>query len=224
MKLILAMDLLGGQVVHGVGGNRRQYRPLDWGCASDTDPVRFLLDVAPRYVYIADLDRITGAGDNDEAVRACAGHVEACFVDRGCRSPDEMRSDDRITEVIGTETAGSDLSRYPGGILSIDCRDGRVVPEGGDPVRLLRNVAEYPFSGFILLNISSVGTRTGVVAADVLEGLRNATTKPLFYGGGVASLSDLQALSDAGIDGAIVATAVHTGAIPLAMVRRGLFC
>ncbi|MDD1666553.1 MAG: nickel transporter, partial [Methanomicrobiales archaeon] len=35
---------------------------------------------------------------------------------------------------------------------------------------------------------------------------------------------DLEELRDAGFDGAIVATGVHRGAIPLEWVRRGSLC
>jgi phosphoribosylformimino-5-aminoimidazole carboxamide ribotide isomerase len=37
-------------------------------------------------------------------------------------------------------------------------------------------------------------------------------------------VEDLEYLRDAGFDGAIVATAVHRGIIPLAWVRRGSLC
>ncbi|HQJ87563.1 MAG TPA: HisA/HisF-related TIM barrel protein, partial [Methanoregulaceae archaeon] len=43
----------------------------------------------------------------------------------------------------------------------------------------------------------------------------------LFYGGGVRSTADLDLLRDAGFDGAIVATAVHRGCIPLDAIRSG---
>ena len=36
--------------------------------------------------------------------------------------------------------------------------------------------------------------------------------------------TDLQLLSDAGFDGAIIATALHHGAVPLAWIRRGCCC
>ena len=57
-----------------------------------------------------------------------------------------------------------------------------------------------------------------------LEKMRAAYHRKLFYGGGVATIEDLQLLSDAGFDGAIIATALHHGAVPLAWIRRGYCC
>jgi len=41
----------------------------------------------------------------------------------------------------------------------------------------------------------------------------------LILGGGVKGLEDLQALEDLGFSGALVATAVHNGKIPVKMMR-----
>lgn len=224
MKIILAVDLLGGKVVHGAKGNRDTYRPLDWGCASTADPDGYVEEIAPMYLYIADLDHITGTGDNDRHVLACARRVNTCWLDRGCRSPGEMLVADRVVNVIGTETAGRDLSRYPGGILSLDCRDGSVIPGGDDPVALLRAAAAWPFLGCIILNLGSVGTGNGIPPTDALDALRNAYEGPLFYGGGVAEMNDLRLLDMAGFDAAIIATALHRGAVPIDVIRRGALC
>jgi len=46
----------------------------------------------------------------------------------------------------------------------------------------------------------------------------------LLYGGGVAGVDDIHLLSDIGFDGAIIATAVHRGTVPLDWIRRGCQC
>ncbi len=53
---------------------------------------------------------------------------------------------------------------------------------------------------------------------------RSAYDGKLLYGGGVASVADLELIRDAGYDGAIVATALHKGAIPVEWIRRGCMC
>lgn len=220
MDLVLAMDLKGGRVVHGKRGERSTYRPLDWGLSPTAEPVPYLGFIRPALLYIADLDRIAGTGSHDREIRACAGMVRRCFVDRGCRDPGDLLSGDTITNVIGTETAGSDLSLYTSGILSLDIRDGRVIPGGRDPRDLLREAADLPFEGCLILDLGAVGTGRGLSAA-LLAGYRAAYPGYLLFGGGIAGERDLDLLAAEGFDGAIVATALHRGYIPLDAVRRG---
>ena len=105
--------------------------------------------------------------------------------------------------VVGTETAGSDLSRYRGGILSIDIKDGRVMPCGKDPLDMLASASRWEFDGCILLNVSAVGTQGGIDRT-VLKKMRKAYDLRLYYGGGVATLEDLEIISSSGFDGAIM--------------------
>jgi phosphoribosylformimino-5-aminoimidazole carboxamide ribotide isomerase len=223
MELILAIDLSRGLVVHGKSGERSGYRPLTWGASPTADPVAFVRHINPRFLYIADLDRIEGKGDHNEVVKHCASLVECCFVDRGCRSPADLLAMDRLCNVIGTETGGQDLPAYKGGYLSIDIRDGKVIPSGSDPTTILSQAEEWSFDGCIVLNISDVGTSRGLGSA-MIEEMRKAYGGRLIYGGGVSSEDDLLILRDAGFDGAIIATALHKGRVPIDLIRRGSLC
>src|SRR5512136_766619 len=119
MELILAMDLRKNLVVHGKSGQRAGYRPLDWGCSPTAEPVGFVKAIAPKNIYIADLDRIEGTGSHDRIIAECARMVSSCYTDRGCRSPDDFLVGYHITNIVGTETGGYDLSKYRGGFLSL---------------------------------------------------------------------------------------------------------
>ncbi|NYT17001.1 MAG: nickel transporter [Methanomicrobiales archaeon] len=220
MDLVLAIDLKGGLVVHGKRGERGAYRPLTWGLSPTAEPVPFLEHIRPALLYIADLDRIMGVGYHDREIRDCARMVQRCYVDRGCRAPEDQLSGENIVNIIGTETAGSDLSRYTSGILSLDIRDGRVIPGDQDPIVILREAAELPFEGCLVLDLGAVGTEGGL-SAERLAGYRAAYQGYLLFGGGVAGEHDLDLLASEGFDGAIVATAVHRGLISLDAVRRG---
>jgi phosphoribosylformimino-5-aminoimidazole carboxamide ribotide isomerase len=222
MDIVLALDLMGGQVVHGARGERAKYRPLLLPGMPSSEPEAVVSAISPRYLYIADLDRIMGRGDHDGPVRACACLAERVFLDRGIRSPEDYLTGENLVNVVGTETGGPDLSRYPGGFLSVDVRDGRVIPRGEDPLEVLGEAGLWAFEGCILLNLGQVGTGAGLPAG--LGDIREAYGKTLFYGGGVGSAEDLERLREAGFDGAIVATGVHRGVIPLEWVRRGSFC
>jgi phosphoribosylformimino-5-aminoimidazole carboxamide ribotide isomerase len=223
MELVLAMDLKQNLVVHGRSGQRAGYRPLDWGCSPTAEPRGFVQAILPKYLYIADLDRIEGKGSHDRVIADCARLVSRCYADRGCRSPDDFLSGYHITNIIGTETGGEDLSRYSGGFLSLDMKNGRVIPFGRDPVQMLRQANGWKFLGCIILNIGAVGTESGL-DRDMLDTMRSAYHRKLFWGGGVAAAADLEALCDAGFDGTIIATAVHHKKIPIAWIRRGRIC
>jgi phosphoribosylformimino-5-aminoimidazole carboxamide ribotide isomerase len=220
MDLVLAMDLKEGLVVHGKRGERSTYRPLTWGLSPTAEPVPYLEYLRPALLYIADLDRITGVERHDREIRACARMVQRCYVDRGCRSPEDLLSGENIVNIIGTETAGRDFAGYRSGILSLDIRDGRVIPGNQDPLDILRESERLPFEGCLILDLGAVGTEEGL-SADRLAGYRAAYPGYLLFGGGVAGEQDLDLLATEGFDGAVVATAVHRGLIPLDAVRRG---
>lgn len=223
MDLILAMDLKGGLVVHGKRGERSTYRPLTWGVSPTAEPIPYLSIMRPHSLYIADLDRIMGGGSHDHEITSCTKMVRTCYVDRGCSSPEDFLEGENIINVVGTETAGEDLTRYPSGILSLDIRNGRVIPGNRMPAQVLKELEFLPFQGCLILHLGAVGTGEGLPSSE-LSLFRSATTKPLLFGGGIAGDWDLDLLASIGFDGAVVATAVHTGKIPIDAVRRGVWC
>lgn len=223
MDVILAMDLMSGTVVHGMRGERESYRPLCWGLSPTADPVEYVRYLHPRFLYIADLDRIEGRGGHDAVIRSCASLVEHTYLDRGCRTPNDCFHYQRITNVVGTETAGNDLSCYHGGYISLDIRDGKVLPLGISPSSILSVLSSLDFEGAILLNVGAVGTSIPSPEKD-LQSWRRAWDGPLLYGGGIAGLSNLGLLRDLGYQGAIIATALHHRLIPLTIIQEGCLC
>jgi len=222
MELVLALDLQRNMVVHGKSGQRATYKPLDWGLSPTAEPIGFVRAVAPKFLYIADLDRIEGTGNHDALVRECADMVERCYVDRGVRSPSDLLNGPHIKNIIGTETSLAKLSQYHGGYLSVDVMNGKVIPTGVSPEAMLREARGWDFEGCIILNLGFVGTENGIgEGTGSLSAWRAAYPGRLLYGGGVASPADLDTIKDAGFDGAIIATALHKGAVPAETIRRG---
>jgi len=220
MKIILAADLKDNYVVHGCGGKRSEYKPLNWGISPSAEPFSYISVIKPKYLYVADLDRIEKCGDHTQTILKLKEMVDELYVDRGASIPEEYITG--IKNIVGTETA-EDLGEFKGGFLSVDVKDGRVIPDGLDPLDLFRLAQGYSFDGFILLNISSVGTESGI-DKEFAQKIRAATKKPLFWGGGISSLADLDTLSCLGFDGAIISTAVHKGRIPLEIIWEGEYC
>ena len=220
MKVILAVDLKDGYVVSGASGNRAEYKPLNWGLSPSAEPFSYVSVMKPRYMYVADLDRIEMCGDHTETIVKLKEKVTELYVDRGADIPEEYLPG--IRNIVGTESADG-LSEFEGGFLSVDVKDGKVIPEGLDPVSFIQDAEKYAFEGIIFLNISSVGTGSGI-DAEFAGKIRDATKKTLYWGGGVSSLSDLDTLSRAGFDGAIISTAVHRGRIPVSVIQEGEYC
>jgi phosphoribosylformimino-5-aminoimidazole carboxamide ribotide isomerase len=227
MDVMLAMDLKDGSVVHGNSGNRETYTPLTWGLSPSAAPSAYLAVMQPKYLYAADLDRIGMCGNHTNLIFRIAKRVVGLWVDRGCRVPEDYLKGAGIHNIVGTETIKAPLSEFEGGFLSIDVKNGCVMgiafPSATTPEDVLHVANKTNFEGCILLDISSVGTTLGVNPA-YAELLRSCSEKKLYYGGGVRSVEDLRILSDAGFDGAIIATAVHRGTIPLRIVQEGSFC
>lgn len=223
MKILFAIDILDGVVVHGYKGKRDGYKPLDWGLAGSVVPHEYISEMEIRYPYLADLNRIEGNGDNDSAILACKG-IETAYLNRGARSPGDAMKVPWIKNVVSTETCRGDPSDYKDfDYFSIVVKNGRAIPGGGDPSELLKKVSELDFEGYIILNLSSVGAEDSMGGLDI-ETLRSCCGDELFYGGGVTGMEDLYRLKDSGFDGAIIATAVHKGNISLDIVKRGFLC
>jgi len=225
MKIILAVDILAGQVVHGYKGERYHYQPLDWGKAQSVIPHEYISEMGAKHIYLADLDRISGTGDNNADIYTCEGISETAFLNRGARTPDDAFPAPWIKNVVSTETCSGDPASYATSFdyFSVVVKDGKALPDNSDPVTRLREAEAWDFEGCVLLNLSGVGTKTGFGGLD-LSALRDSCTRPLLYGGGVATLEDLRTLADIGFDGAIIATAVHTGEIPLHILQDGELC
>ena len=127
MRVVGVIDLKAGAAVHAVRGERERYRPIG-------DPLAIARKFRPglEELYVADLDAITGAGENDGVIRALAREARV-MADAGVSEPERAQAllDLGVHRVVvGTETlADADaLDRLlPEAVLSVDLRDGRTL-------------------------------------------------------------------------------------------------
>src|SRR5579884_1221970 len=65
MRVVPVLDIMGGQVVHGVAGRRAEYRPIRSTLTSSTEPTAVAHALHEHFgldeFYVADLEAITGA-------------------------------------------------------------------------------------------------------------------------------------------------------------------
>jgi len=214
MRVVGVIDLKAGEAVHAVRGERERYRAIG-------DPLSLARGFGLEELYVADLDAIVGAGDNDAMIRALAREARL-MVDAGVSEPERAQAllDLGVHRVVvGTETlTGADaLDRLlPEAVLSVDLRDGRTLspdPRLAD-LPALDAVALLHRTGLrevIVLDLARVGGSAGPDVATIAEIHAAFPDLELLAGGGVRDADDLRALAGAGAVGALVATALHRG-------------
>jgi phosphoribosylformimino-5-aminoimidazole carboxamide ribotide isomerase len=231
VRVIGVIDLKAGTAVHAVRGERERYRPVHSVIASaDGDPLAltraFRAELGLDELYVADLDAITGAGDNRETIAALALETRV-MVDAGVSEPERARAllDAGAHRVIvGTETLpGPDaldrlLGEVPEIVLSVDLREGLMLspdPQlAGRPAREAIDRLHRPgLREAIVLDLARVGSGAGLDVELIADLHAAFPDLQLLAGGGVRDVGDLRALRDAGAAGALVATALHRGVI-----------
>jgi phosphoribosylformimino-5-aminoimidazole carboxamide ribotide isomerase len=217
MQLIPVLDLKGGEVVHARMGDRDRYQPLASALcetAAPHDVVNALLELY-RFpvIYIADLDAIERRGDHFEllaAIRQCHPRLEL-WVDSGLSDQRQMQAFLRAgfaRPVLGSEALRDLdlLSTLNGvqGVLSLDF----VGDVFRGPKTLLEDSALWP-NEVIAMQLDRVGSGAGPNFARLRALRRRAPEKHLYAAGGVSGLEDLKRLGRLGVEGALLATALH---------------
>jgi HisA/HisF family protein len=218
LEVIPVIDLKGGKAVRAIAGNRSDYRPLATSLCPDGDPLTaargFLAMHAFRRLYIADIDAIEGGVRQDavlSAIRDTLSQLEI-WVDAG------FKDEDSVAEwlplrlgrpVVGSESLSS--ARVPGdanAILSLDFRGDRFL----GPPALLADSDLWP-ADVIVMCLHDVGTGSGPDTKRLTSVIQAAGARRVYAAGGVRGRADLEALARLGASGALVASALHSGAV-----------
>jgi phosphoribosylformimino-5-aminoimidazole carboxamide ribotide isomerase len=186
-----------------------------------------LHEIRPREVYVADLDLLMGRGDNLAAIKQISSRAKT-MADTGISIASDLdRLPASVSLVLGTETASRQLieeaAREYRIIVSIDMMKRKVLARdpqlaGQTPLRLLKMLNGLTLEGVILLELDRVGTSAGL-DVPFLKEAGKAAEHPLILGGGVKDEDDLLVLEENGFSGALLATALHNGRIPVARVQ-----
>jgi phosphoribosylformimino-5-aminoimidazole carboxamide ribotide isomerase len=247
MQLIPVIDLAQGQAVHARAGKRALYPPVESVLIPGRggDPLALVQAyrdaLGARECYVADLDAIQGGGLQRDLLRALARAAAPCglLVDSGVHSPsgvEEVLALGAAGVVIGLETlpslevlAAALTAAAPGGaVFSLDLRLGRPVlsaeaaaTDAGrlEPEELASHAVAAGANALLVLDVGRVGTGGGVDLELLGRFRRRFPSVRLLAGGGVAGPEDLTRLALAGCDGALVATALHTGRIDQSSAR-----
>jgi len=229
------LDLLNGEVVHAVAGERSKYGPVRSRLTRSSRPLDVARALRDRLeldqFYLADLDALQhGRSPDFEVFSQLTDDGFRLLVDAGARKAEDARallesgvaavivaletleSPDDVTAVL--EEIGADCT-----VFSLDLQGGR--PLGGPtewrglaPLEIARRVLELFVTRLLVLDLSAVGTSSGWPLHGLVEGILSQNPAvEITSGGGIRSLADLEALRVSGVSAALVATALHSEAI-----------
>jgi len=243
MQIIPVLDLAGGIAVHAQAGERTRYGPLtsDLIPHQPGDAVALLRafhsTLGVHQCYVADLDAIQGGALQRSLLRQLAefhtGFAGALLVDAGTNYAGgalEVLSCGASEVVVGLETleAFADLASIVHVVgptrlvFSLDLKLGvpilhRAMQDatgaGPDAISLAGQAIATGLNTLLLLDLGRIGTGCGVDLG-LLESLRRQFPAiRLLAGGGVLTRGDLERMRDAGCDGALIASAIHSGRV-----------
>lgn len=223
MYIIPAIDLMGGQAVRLVKGEKEQVTVY-----SD-NPVELALkfqNEGAKVLHIVDLDAAFGSSNNREVIRQIVDAVNMeVEVGGGIRSYDYLKSliDSGVDRaIIGTaafndeeffEEALADFADYIA--LSFDVKDGKVAIKGWvetvdeEPAEILKRFEAKGLQYVVYTDVS----KDGMLSGPDVEGNRNlveTTNLKVIASGGVSSLDDLKTLNKIdGLYGTITGKAIY---------------
>jgi phosphoribosylformimino-5-aminoimidazole carboxamide ribotide isomerase len=237
LTLIPVIDLLGGQVVRGVRGDRKAYRPIVSALCHSSEPLevaRTLCDHCnTRQLYVADLDALMGGNVQVATLQALLRAMPELelWLDGGFADAAQAATlmaafgadAARIVPVFGSESLRSraDLQRAfdpadpaaARSALSLDRRDGQRLDAAGcwdAPALWPRRV--------IVMTLERVGSNAGPDLETMIDVRRKAPGATLIGAGGIRTEADLAQAREAGANAWLVASALHDLQLP--RVRR----
>ena len=229
MQCIFVHDILNGPVVHALRGERSRYKPIaDFSQVTDSsDPQKIMDELRPVQVYVADLNMIMGSGQNMKIIQTISARAKT-MADTGATVFGDLDGlPTSVCPVLGTETASiplmEEVSSHRRMIASLDMSNRRVLSIDGalrehTPLEVLEELNRLDLEGVIIMELDRIGTSAGL-DGEFLEKICRISRHPLIQGGGVKDESDLWALEEMGFSGALVATAVHNGMIPVKWIQ-----
>lgn len=236
MRIIPVIDLMGGQAVRGIAGQRDQYRPIQSALCASSEPVAVASALVARFgcrqLYLADLDAIAGRAPAWNTYQQLSSTGLALWVDAGVDTLLRARqlADWRppLAGVIaGLESLAhldllSELVPALGAerlVFSLDLKHGRPLVQSPQlaelsPRQIAQRAIECGVRRLIVLDLAQVGVGAGLSTLELCAALkREYPALEITTGGGVRDLQDLQRIADAGCDAALVASALHDGRI-----------
>jgi phosphoribosylformimino-5-aminoimidazole carboxamide ribotide isomerase len=217
MKIIPVIDLKDGVVVHARQGMREQYQPICTNLCQSSDIYKVIEAFLETYdfdtLYIADLNAITHQGDHERLITEVLTvfpHI-IFWIDSGYQRVKKYPPNH--VPVLGSECYNDDNvlelkafnNRF---ILSLDYS----ISEALGAKSLFSDPDLWPDT-IIIMTLNRVGSHQGP-DLDKLSGFCGQYPhKHFIAAGGIRNVEDLQVLKQIGLQQALIASALHSGAI-----------
>lgn len=232
MQIIPVLDIMNGLVVRGVAGDRANYAPIRSALVDSCEPeivARALIRATgASAIYIANLDMLRW-GTSEFDVHILPEWNGTIFLDTGSlgREPPDARFREIAAFEVGEQmefvrkTFQLHRAIKPPA-FSVDLRDGLLIgawAEWGlrspkDALGLVDRVWEIGFRTVIVLDVARVGVGSGTGTEALCTAIRERyPAMEIITGGGVRNWDDVNRLADCGIDGVLVASAIHDGTL-----------
>jgi phosphoribosylformimino-5-aminoimidazole carboxamide ribotide isomerase len=223
--LIPSIDLMGGKIVQLVQGERKALEFVDfeeWISRFSKYPL----------VQLIDLDAAIGSGNNRRLLHRFTERL-SCQVGGGIRSAaaaQEILAMGAKRVILGSiliretqidsnlanqfaQSVGSDRLTF-----AVDSKGGRVAIKGWRETTTILTAdlmsALEPYCGaFLYTHIDTEGLMSGI-PINVVQALRNVTTRRLIVAGGISTHGEVDALDQLGVD-AVVGMAIYSGRMKL---------
>jgi len=229
LELLPAVDIADGravQLVQGVAGTGGEFGdPLDAALAWQ--------EQGAEWLHLVDLDAAFGRGSNRELVDAIVGRLDiqvelsggirdaeslAAALATGCR-----RVNLGTAALEQPEWTAEAIAEHGDRIaVGLDVRGTTLAArgwtrDGGDLWETLARLDGEGCARYVVTDVNKDGMLAGPNLA-LLEQVCERTSRPVVASGGVSTLDDVRALRtlvDAGVEGAIIGSALYRGAFTL---------
>jgi 1-(5-phosphoribosyl)-5-[(5-phosphoribosylamino)methylideneamino] imidazole-4-carboxamide isomerase/N-(5'phosphoribosyl)anthranilate isomerase len=229
LVLLPAVDVAGGQAVQLVQGKAGSEKRFG-------DPRAAALrwqDAGAEWIHLVDLDAAFGRGSNAEVIAEITAGLDLSVELSG-----GIRDDATLERALSTGCARVNIGtaaleqpewcdeviRAYGDRIAIglDVRGSRLAArgwtqEGGDLYETLTRLDEAGCARFVVTDVASDGMLAGP-NTDLLARVCARTDKPVVASGGISSLADISRLAGmvpAGVEGAIIGTALYVGSFTI---------
>ncbi|WP_305907588.1 HisA/HisF-related TIM barrel protein [Methylomarinum sp. Ch1-1] len=222
MQIIPVLDLKDGCVVNARHGDRDHYRPLSSPLCSSSSlfaVIEAFLDLHDfGTFYIADLNAITASGDNQSLIDRLIKHYRDIefWLDNGSRMSALQNNTSNLKTVIGSESQHQVTTKPETDfILSLDFKAEQKLGN-----RELFSAPQLWPQQIIIMTLNKVGSHSGPDFAKLHEYRQRHPDKNFIAAGGIRNAADLVRLESIGIDKALVASALHSGALDSVEIKN----
>jgi phosphoribosylformimino-5-aminoimidazole carboxamide ribotide isomerase len=232
MKVIPAIDIMGGSVVRLVKGDAQN--KVVYG----SDPAEMAKKweaAGADILHVVDLDAAFGSGSNAEAIAKVMSAVKTPVeVAGGIRTPEAAKEalEKAARVVIGTmaysdpETVRKLAKKHPGRVVvSIDQASGMVMVKGWKEsagVRVTDAISQFVAMGvedFLLTSIERDGTLQGPDIETLASAVAFSDKARIIASGGISSFEDTIRVKSAGCAAVILGKAMYDGRVSIERVK-----